>query len=66
MNVICEKCAINPRSHSLQKVSKTGNVVTYYANPSKAVDYTDREGILLHCENALKDIGNKNWICIIE
>ncbi len=65
MNVICEKCAINPRSHSLQKISDKNNIITHYANPSKAIDYTDREGILLHCENALKDIGSRKWICII-
>jgi len=65
MNIICKKCAVEPRTHSLQKISENDNIVTYYANPSTAIEYTDREGILLHCENALKDIGRRKWICII-
>jgi hypothetical protein len=65
MDIICDKCARDPRYHSLKKISEKGNVITYYANQSKAIAYTDTEWILLHCENALKDIGKNNWICII-
>ena len=65
MDIICEKCAMDPRYHSLEKISERGNIITYYAHPSNATAYTDTEGILLHCENALKYVGNNNWICII-
>ncbi len=65
MDIICEKCAQDSRYHSIKKISERGNIITYYTNPSNATAYTDTEGILLHCDNALKYVGNRNWICII-
>lgn len=66
MDKICEKCTMDPTSHSFRKLSEKNGVVTYYTNPSKANLYNDTEGILTHYNNALKQVGEKKWIWIFD
>jgi hypothetical protein len=65
MEKICKKCASDPMSHSFKKISEKGGILTYYTQPSQGKLYDDKEGILLHVDNALKLIGNKKWRCIV-
>jgi hypothetical protein len=65
MNKICPTCAVDPTSHSFKKISEKNGIVTYYTQPSEAIMYEDREGILSHVDNALALLGDKKWICII-
>jgi hypothetical protein len=65
MDKICKKCASDPMSHSFKKISEKGGVLTYYTQPSQGKLYDDKEGILLHVDNALKLIGNRKWRCIV-
>lgn len=65
MDKICKKCASDPMSHSFKKISEKGGVLTFYTQPSQGKLYDDKEGILLHVDNALKMIGNKKWRCIV-
>ena len=53
MNIICEKCMMDPTSHSFKKISEKNGVITYYTNPTKAKLYNDTTGILEHYNNAL-------------
>jgi len=66
MEIICEKCFMDPTSHSFKKISEKNGVITYYTNPSKSKLYTDTEGILAHYDNVLKQIENKKWIWIFD
>ena len=66
MESICDKCMMDPTSHSFKKISEKNGVCTYYTNPSKSKLYTDTEGILSHYENALKQVGNNKWVWIFD
>lgn len=66
MEKICEKCMADPTSHSFRKLSEKNGVCTYYTNPTKAQFYTDTDGILLHYDNALKQVGNNKWVWIFD
>jgi hypothetical protein len=66
MDKICEKCTMDPTSHSFRKISEKNGILTYYTNPTKAKLYTDRDGILKHYNNALELIGNNKWIWIFD
>ena len=66
MDKICQKCTMDPTSHSFRKISDKNGVVTYYTNPTKAKLYTDSEGILEHYHNALNTVGDKKWIWIFD
>lgn len=66
MNIICEKCMMDPTSHSFKKISEKNGVVTYYTNPTKAKLYNDTTGILEHYNNALHTIGDKKWRWIFD
>jgi hypothetical protein len=66
MENICEKCAIDPTSHSFRKVSEKNGICLFYTNPTKAKLYNDTEGILNHYENALASIGEQKWAWIFD
>ena len=66
MEQICETCAKQPSAHSFQKLSETADTVLFYTNPSKAIQYRDRDGILNHYTNALHSIENKRWTWIFD
>lgn len=66
MERICQKCSMDPTSHSFRKISEKNGIVTYYTNPSKALLYTDTDGILTHYDNALKQVGDNKWIWIFD
>ena len=65
MNIICEKCMMDP-SHSFKKISEKNGVITYYTNPTKAKPYNDTTGLLEHYNNALNTIGDKKWRWIFD
>lgn len=46
MDSICNKCSIDPLSHSFKKISEKNGILTYYTNPAKSNLYTDSEGII--------------------
>jgi len=66
MELICNKCTMDPTCHSFKKISEKNGVSIYYTNPAKAKLYTDTEGILAHYDNALKQVGNKKWVWIFD
>lgn len=66
MDKICQKCSMDPTSHSFRKLSEKNEIVTYYTNPVKANLYNDTEGILAHYNNALATIGERKWIWIFD
>lgn len=66
MDKICQKCTMDPTSHSFRKISEKNGIVTYYTNPTKAKLYTDTQGILEHYNNALNTVGDKKWIWIFD
>ena len=65
MEKICKKCASDPMSHSFKKLSDKNGVITYYSQPSHAKLYDDKEGTLLHVDNALTLLGNRKWRCVM-
>jgi hypothetical protein len=65
MDKICPTCAKDPQSHSFKKLSEKQGVSIFYSQPSASKLYKDTEGILNHMNNALAEIKNKKWICII-
>jgi hypothetical protein len=66
MEKICEKCMMDPLSHSFKKISEKNGVHTFYTNPTKSKLYKDTEGILKHYDNALKSVTDKKWIWIFD
>lgn len=66
MDKICQKCTMDPTSHSFRKISEKNGIITYYTNPTKAKLYTDTEGILEHYHKALDTVGDKKWIWIFD
>ena len=66
MDKICDKCTVDPQSHSFRKLSEKNGIAVYYTNPTKAKLYTDTDGILKHYDNALASVGNKKWIWIFD
>ena len=66
METICNKCRMDPLSHSFKKLSEKNEVCIYYTNPSKSKLYKDTDGILLHYDNALKQLGDKKWSWIFD
>jgi hypothetical protein len=66
MEKICQKCSMDPLSHSFRKISEKNGISIYYTNPSKAKLYTDTDGILNHYKNALDSIGSNKWVWIFD
>lgn len=66
MEEICNKCMMDPTNHSFKKISEKNGICTYYTKPTNSKLYTDTDGILLHYDNALKQIGDKKWIWIFD
>ncbi len=66
MDKICNKCMMDPTSHSFKKISEKNGICTFYTNPAKAKLYKDTEGILSHYDHALGHIGEKRWIWIFD
>ena len=65
MEKICNKCVVDPASHSFRKVSDKSERCVFYTIPSKA-KCKETDGILLHYDNALAQIGNKRWTWIFD
>jgi len=65
MDTICNKCAVDPASHSFRKVSDKNGHCIFYTNPTKA-KCKDTDSILSHYENALIQIGNKRWTWVFD
>jgi hypothetical protein len=59
---ICEKC---PTSHSLVKYNETSERIIYYTCPSIATN-NETTGIIEHYDGVLGEMGNKNWIWILD
>ena len=59
---ICEKC---PTSHSLVKYDETSERIIYYTCPSIATN-NETAGIIEHYNGVLGEMGNKNWIWILD
>jgi len=66
MDKICNKCVVDPASHSFRKISDKNGHCVFYTNPAKAKQYNDVEGILSHYDNALLQIGKKRWTWIFD
>lgn len=65
MDKICNKCVVDPASHSFRKVSDKNGHCVFYTNPTKA-KCRDTDSILSHYENAIIQIGNKRWTWIFD
>jgi hypothetical protein len=59
---ICEKC---PNSHSLLKYEETSERIIYYTCPANATN-NETTGIVNHYNGVLGEMGNKNWIWILD
>lgn len=67
MNYTCPICNIDPSSHSFTKLRETDNLIYFYACPSKAKLYFDKEGILNHYTGMLNEIPKgKKWVWIFD
>lgn len=67
MNKFCKLCSIDPESHSFKRVGEKDNITIFYAKPSAAKLYKDKdkEGIITHIDNTLK-ANKKRWACIVD
>jgi len=65
IDIVCEKCFYNPRSHSFHKLSENDEEVYFYSCPSYAKYYDDAEGIHKHMRLEIEKI-HKPWIWIID
>jgi hypothetical protein len=59
----CPVCAQDPTSHSLKRLEDEDGIAVMYTKPAEATRYWDRDGILIHYDNALSKIhGDWMWI----
>jgi hypothetical protein len=66
MNEICEKCFLDPSSHSFKLIRESKNFCIFYTCVSQAKLYNDVEGIINHYKNLLEKNKNKYWIWIFD
>jgi hypothetical protein len=67
MTYTCPLCALNPRSHSLIKITEKDNTLYFYTCPSKAELYFDLKSIISHYDGVFSEIPeNKQWIWIFD
>jgi hypothetical protein len=66
MEKICQKCTMDPTSHSFKRLSEKNGVVLYYTNPTKSRLYNDKDGILSHYTNALDSVKGRKWAWIFD
>jgi hypothetical protein len=59
---ICEKC---PNSHSLVKFDENSERIIYYTCPANATN-NETDGIVTHYNGVLGEIGDKDWIWIVD
>jgi hypothetical protein len=67
MENICKVCYLEKNSHSFMEMKKYNDIRIFYTCPSEAKKYNDKEGILEHYNNMLKQVKHdEKWIWLID